>query len=61
MKPCGSNDALTKFLTQWMLHLYPDRTSVDVEEVDCIIMVCLHVFETKNQFNLHDKNTSTIN
>ena len=52
---------LQKFLTQWMLHLYPDRTSVDVEEVDCIIMVCLHVFETKKQFYLHDKNTSTIN
>ena len=42
--------------TQWML-----LGSVDVEEVDSSIMVCLHVFETKKQFYLHDKNTSTIN
>ena len=41
---------------QWML-----LGSVDVEEVDSSIMVCLHVFETKKQFYLHDKNTSTIN
>ena len=31
--------------TQWML-----LGSVDVEEVDSSIMVCLHVFETKNNF-----------
>ena len=34
--------------------------SVDVEEVDCI-MVCLYVFETKNNFIYMTKNTSTIN
>ena len=56
-KMSHSNEALwvkwrtwQEFLTQWMLHLFPDRTSVNVEEVDCIIMVCLHVFETKNNF-----------
>ena len=59
MKPCGSNDAPGKKVLNpsgcyWGL-------TVDVEEVDSIIMVCLHVFETKKQFYLHDKNTSTIN
>ena len=59
MKPCGSNDAPGKKVLKpsgcyWGL-------TVDVEEVDSIIMVCLHVFETKKQFYLHDKNTSTIN
>ena len=45
MKPCGSNDATGKKVLKpsgcyWGL-------TVDVEEVDNIIMVCLHVFETK--------------
>ena len=48
MKPCGSNDAPGKKVLKpsgcyWGL-------TVDVEEVDSIIMVCLHVFETKNNF-----------